>query len=172
MNIFSCACWHIFGGIDSPLSIFKLSFSFIDLWEFCVLDKEDLKMFSPILCVVFALFFDRVLWCTPFFSVLLYIFNLFGGDYKNNEPMPMKGPGHTWRKALNKCKFLFVRTSFLKQGTQSWCPGTTQRGRGGGWRGVQDGGTHVRLWPIPVAVWQKPSIKMNEWIKKKTPHSK
>ena len=27
----------------------------------------------------------------------------------------------------------------------------------GGGRGVQDGGTHVYLWPIHVDVWQKPS---------------
>ena len=48
----------------------------------------------------------------------------------------------------------------MKQGTQSWCSGTTQRGRVG--REVGGGafrlrGTHVYLWPIHVDVWQKPS---------------
>lgn len=120
---------HIFGGKDSPLSIFKLSFSFVDMWELCVLDKGFENVFSHsvcCLCTFFGLCFDAL--C--FFSVLLHKFNLFGDDYKNSEPMPMKGPGHTWRKALNKCKFLFVRTSFSKQGTQTQCSGTTQRGWG------------------------------------------
>ena len=43
----------------------------------------------------------------------------------------------------------------MKQGTQSWCSGTTQRGRVG--REVGGGafrlrGTHVYLWPIHVDV--------------------
>ena len=43
-------------------------------------------------------------------------------------------------------------------GTQSQSSGTTQRDRlGGNWEGVQDGGTHVSLWPIHVDIWQKPS---------------
>ena len=44
----------------------------------------------------------------------------------------------------------------MKQGTQSWCSGTTQRGGEGGGRGVQGRGTHVHLWQIHVSVWQKP----------------
>ena len=46
----------------------------------------------------------------------------------------------------------------MKQGTQSWCSGTTQRdgvGREAG-GGVQDGGTHVYPWLIHVDAWQKP----------------
>ena len=43
-------------------------------------------------------------------------------------------------------------------GTQSQSSGTTQRDRlRGNWEGVQDGGTHVNLWPIHVDIWQKPS---------------
>ena len=43
-------------------------------------------------------------------------------------------------------------------GTQSQSSGTTQRDRlGGNWEGVQDGGTHVYLWPIHFDIWQKPS---------------
>ena len=47
----------------------------------------------------------------------------------------------------------------MKQGTQSWCTGTTQRdgmgrwcegGLGWGW------GSHVHPWLIHVNVWQKP----------------
>ena len=109
-------------------------------------------MFSPILCCLCTffgiVFFDAL--C--FFPVLLHKFHLFGSDYKNNEPMPMKGPGHTWRKALNKCKFLFIRTSFSKQGTQTQCSGTTQRGGGGRW----GGGFRMGDTCTPVAVWQKP----------------
>ena len=44
----------------------------------------------------------------------------------------------------------------MKQGTQSRCSGTTQRGGEGGGSGVQDGGTHVHPWLIHVDVWQKP----------------
>ena len=54
----------------------------------------------------------------------------------------------------------------MKQGTQSWCSGTTQRdgvGEGGG-SGVQDGGTHVHPWLIPVEVWQKPPQYCKEII--------
>ena len=44
----------------------------------------------------------------------------------------------------------------VEQGTQSWCPGTTQSNREeeGAFR---MGGTHVYLWLIHVHVWQKPS---------------
>jgi len=47
----------------------------------------------------------------------------------------------------------------MKQGTQSWCSGTTLRDRvgremGGG---LRIGGTPVYLWLIHVDVWQKPS---------------
>jgi len=50
----------------------------------------------------------------------------------------------------------------MKQGTQIWCSGTTQRARvgrevGGGFRMVGDGGINVYPWPIHVDVWQKPS---------------
>ena len=47
----------------------------------------------------------------------------------------------------------------MKQGTQSQCSGTTQRDRVGRKVGgrVQDGGTHVYMWPIHVDVWQKAS---------------
>ena len=90
-------------------------------------------MFSPILCCLCIFFWIVFFDVLCFFPVLLHKFNLFGGDYKNNELMPMKGPGHIWRKALNKCKFLFIRTSFSKQGTQTQCSGTTQRGGGGGY---------------------------------------
>jgi len=45
----------------------------------------------------------------------------------------------------------------MKQGTQSWCSGTTQRDRverevGGGFR---IGGQNVHLWLMHVDVWQK-----------------
>ena len=49
-----------------------------------------------------------------------------------------------------------VQVWCMKQGTQSWCTGTTQRdgmgrevGWGSGW------GTHVHPWLIHVNVWQK-----------------
>ena len=45
----------------------------------------------------------------------------------------------------------------MKQGTQSWCSGTTRRdavGREMG--GAFKMGTHVHLWLIHVNVWQKP----------------
>ena len=51
-----------------------------------------------------------------------------------------------------------VQVPGMKQGTQSWCSGTTQRDRvgieegGGG----QDGETHVYQWLIRVNVCQKP----------------
>ena len=108
-------------------------------------------MFSPILCCLCIFFWIVFFDVLCFFPVLLHKFNLFGGDYKNNELMPMKGPGHIWRKALNKCKFLFIRTSFSKQGTQTQCSGTTQRGGGGGW----GGGFRMGDTCTPVAVWQK-----------------
>ena len=47
----------------------------------------------------------------------------------------------------------------MKQGTQSWCTGTTQRDGMGGkvGSGVWDGGgIHVHPWLIHVNVWQKP----------------
>ena len=46
----------------------------------------------------------------------------------------------------------------MKQGTKSRCPGTTQRDGVGREVGVdvQDGGTHVHQWLVPVDVWQKP----------------
>jgi len=44
----------------------------------------------------------------------------------------------------------------MRQGTQSWCSGTTQRD-GGGEGGSGWGGTHVHQWLIHVDVWQKPS---------------
>ena len=46
----------------------------------------------------------------------------------------------------------------MKQGTKASALGQP-RGLGGGgmWEGVQNGGTHVYLWPIHVDVWQKPS---------------
>lgn len=39
--------------------------------------------------------------------------DLFGGDYKSNEPMSIKNSGHTWKKGVNKYKVLFIRTQFL-----------------------------------------------------------
>ena len=45
----------------------------------------------------------------------------------------------------------------MKQGTQSWCFGTTQRDGGGGEGGLGWGSTHVHQWLIHVDVWQKPS---------------
>ena len=46
----------------------------------------------------------------------------------------------------------------MKQGTQSWCTGTTLRdGKGRELQAVvQDGGIHVHPWLIHVNVWQKP----------------
>ena len=45
----------------------------------------------------------------------------------------------------------------MKQGTQSWCTGTTLRdGMGRRWEGVSGRGTHVHPWLIHVIVWQKP----------------
>ena len=37
----------------------------------------------------------------------------------------------------------------LRENPEGW-------GREGGWRGVQDGETHVHPWLIHVGVWQKP----------------
>ena len=46
----------------------------------------------------------------------------------------------------------------MKQGTQSWCSGTTQSDGVGREvdGGVQDGGKHVFPWLIHIDVWQKP----------------
>ena len=52
-----------------------------------------------------------------------------------------------------------VQVQCMKQGTQSQCTGTTQRGGmgwGGMWKGDSQWGTHVHLWLIHVNVWQKP----------------
>lgn len=50
-------------------------------------------MFFPF-CVLLSLhFFGLCFDALCFFSVLLHKFNLFGDDYKNSEPMPMKGQG-------------------------------------------------------------------------------
>ena len=50
-----------------------------------------------------------------------------------------------------------VQVWCMKQGTQSWCSGTTQRDGMGRWeRGFRIGGTHVHLWLIDVNIWQKP----------------
>ena len=63
------------------------------------------------------------------------------------------------RKTYIKSYLASVRG--MKQVTQSWCSGTTQRDGVG--REVvvgaifQDGGTHVHLWLIHVDIWQKPS---------------
>ena len=57
---------------------------------------------------------------------------------------------HMWNRSP-------VQVQCMKQGTQSWCTGTTQRvgmgreeGGGSGW------GTHVHSWLIDVRVWQNP----------------
>ena len=45
----------------------------------------------------------------------------------------------------------------MKQGTQSWCSGITQRdAMGKEVEGVSGGGTHVYHWVIHVNVWQQP----------------
>ena len=44
----------------------------------------------------------------------------------------------------------------MKQGTQSWCSGKTQRDGPG--REVGGRGTHVHLWLIHVDVMAKPTI--------------
>ena len=58
---------------------------------------------------------------------------------------------HMWNRWL-------VQVRCMKQGTQSWCTGTTLRdGMRRELRGVvQDGGIHVHPWLIHVNVWQKP----------------
>ena len=43
-----------------------------------------------------------------------------------------------YAKQMDQCQ-----VGCMKQGTQSWCSGTTQRDGEGGGKGVQDGGTHV-----------------------------
>ena len=48
-----------------------------------------------------------------------------------------------------------VQVQCMKQGTQSWCSGTTQRGRVG--RDMGRGETHEYLCLINVDVWQKSS---------------
>lgn len=59
------------------------------------------KYSHPVGCL--CTYSDSVLLCnTVFHSAFTYIYSdLFGGD-GNNEPMPIKGPGHTWRKTVNK----------------------------------------------------------------------
>ena len=44
----------------------------------------------------------------------------------------------------------------MKQGTQSWCSGTTQRDGAGKWEGDSEWGARVHPWLIHVDVWQKP----------------
>ena len=45
----------------------------------------------------------------------------------------------------------------MKQGTQSWFPGTTQRdGMEGGWEGGSGWRTPVYPWLIDIDIWQKP----------------
>ena len=48
-----------------------------------------------------------------------------------------------------------MQVQCMKQGTQSWCSGTTQRGRVG--RDMGRGETHEYLCLINVDVWQKSS---------------
>lgn len=50
-----------------------------------------------------------------FHNAFTYIYSvLIGGDYRNDEPMPIKGAGHAWRKALNKV--LFIRNLLSVEG--------------------------------------------------------
>ena len=50
----------------------------------------------------------------------------------------------------------------MKEGTQSWCTGTTHWDGGGdgmgreGGAGVSGWGTHIHPWLIHINVWQKP----------------
>ena len=60
----------------------------------------------------------------------------------------------------------------MKQGTQSWCTGTTQRdGMGREVGGCFRVGTHVHPWLIHVNVWRKPqyckaiSLQLNKFKK-------
>ena len=62
---------------------------------------------------------------------------------------------HVYYHMLNRWP---VQVWCMKQGTRSWCSGTTQRDGvekevGGGFR---MGGTHVHPWLIHADVWQKP----------------
>ena len=65
-----------------------------------------------------------------------------------------------------------VQVWSMKQGTQSWCTGTTQRdGMGREVGGCFRVGTHVHPWLIHVNVWQKPqyckaiSLQLNKFKK-------
>ena len=55
---------------------------------------------------------------------------------------------HIWNRSP-------VQVRCMKQGTQSWCTGTTLRD-GMGREGGSGWGTHVQPWLIHVNVWQKP----------------
>ena len=72
--------------------------------------------------------------------------------------------GMIWENSIETCILPYVtrwpvQVWCMKQGTHSWCTGTTQRD-GMRWEGRREGdlgwGTHVHPWLIHVNIWQKP----------------